>query len=77
MLLMRHYTPVRVYGVWIKTCYVFVQKYIAADNDICSVSRHEHPNSLRQYHDGPDDEKRFDVSTHLHNHVKKAKLWSM
>ena len=46
------------------------------DNDICSVSRHKDPNRLKPYREGPDDKKRFDMTTHLHDHGKKAKLWS-
>ena len=40
------------------------------DRDICSVSRHKNPGSLKPYCPGPDDEKRFSMSSKLHGHGK-------
>ena len=40
------------------------------DRDICSVSRHKNPGRLKPYCPGPDDEKRFSMSSKLHGHGK-------
>ena len=37
---------------------------------MCSVSRHKNPGSLKPYCPGPDDEKRFCMSSKLHGHGK-------